>query len=358
MKKITRTLILALTVVGLAACEEENVTPTTDPSNGAYALVLNEGGNGANNTSISRLELGSGNIDNNWFSNANGRGLGDLGQDMIAYGSKVYAVVSNSNSVEVIKPESGLSTRIDMGDRMPRYIAASGSKLYVSCYNPHSVVRIDTATCEIEATWSLTRGFNPEGIAVAQGKIFVVSSWTADESYNYSYDSVAYVIDENNATVPTAITVGCNPQKIVKIDDNRLLVCYSGDYGGRPAGSAIIDATTLTVSQTNQELAGADVYNGTVYGYASTWTEGSDGSWSQSIGYFTLDPATMTSAPMLESCGITNPYGIAVNPDNGDIYILSGDYGVKGDVNCFTQSGTLRFKSEAGYYPKVALFFN
>ncbi|MBQ6096668.1 MAG: hypothetical protein IJK99_02865 [Bacteroidales bacterium] len=75
-------------------------------------LVLNEGGWGKNNAGISRVNVASGNCTPNFFADNNGRGLGDVAQDLIIAGGKAYATVTFSNSLEVMDPATGKSTRI------------------------------------------------------------------------------------------------------------------------------------------------------------------------------------------------------------------------------------------------------
>ncbi len=79
---------------------------------GDRLLVLDEGNWSANEAEISRVEVAAGTAQVNFFSAANGRGLGDVGQDMIRYGGKVYVTVTFSNSLEVVDPLTGRSTRI------------------------------------------------------------------------------------------------------------------------------------------------------------------------------------------------------------------------------------------------------
>ncbi len=356
MKHITRILCIGLLAMSVAACEKENnaePTPTPSPEK-VNALVLNEGGWGANDASISGLITTSGVIDNDWFENANGgRKLGDVAQDMMVYGSKIYATVTYSNSLEVIDPKTGASIRVDMGDRNPRYIAAEGGKIYVTCYNPCSVVRVDTTSLAIDATCTLGE-FHPEGIAIAQGKAFVASSVTADYS---TYDNKVYVIDLATFANPETMIVGTNPGVVKKVSDNQLLVCYAGNYSDIPAGSALINASTMEVRQTNQELAGASIYNGMIYGYASTWVEQPSGEWVQTVGFFSLDPNTLASSSLSFLSDVASPYGIDINPVNGDFFVTESVSGANGNVYCYSQSGNRRYTIEAGVFPKKVVFF-
>ncbi len=356
MKHLSRILLATMAVFIFTACEKDNTDPsgstdtvptdTIPPTPDAFALVLNEGNYGSNNASVSRLNLATGAIDNNWFDRANGRGLGNQAQDMIVYGSKVYITVTESNSLEVLNPATGISNRIDMGSRKPRSIAAADGKLYITCYNPCSVIRVDTASLTVEATCTLGE-FRPEGIAIAQGKAFVASSYQGN-----TYDNHLYVVDLTTFANPTTVTVGMNLSNVKRISDNKVIVSWIGNYGDIPSGSAIVDATTLAVTNTGEALQKMDVYNGKVYGYSVEY----DADWNETNSWkvITADGSAETF-PFAVSLD-ANAYGININPANGDFYLTSSSYTTNGDVYSFTPSGTRRFKVEAGSIPSKILF--
>jgi hypothetical protein len=336
------------------SCEKENNgNDTPNPEGTVSALILNEGSWGSNNSSLTAIDIEEGEVVSaDWFSSKNGRGLGDVVQDMLQYGSKIYVTVTFSNSLEVIDAKSGTSQRVDMGNRKPRYIAADGGKLYITCYNPCSVVRVDTATLAIEATCPLG-SFQPEGIAISRGKAFVASSNISDAAGNYSYDNKLYVVDLATFANPTTVTVGCNPQEPMVLTDGKIIVNCWGDYGTQPAGTAIVDVNSLDVTQTGQALTKMSVYGGKAYGYATTY----DASYNQTVNYVGINSdGTVADFPFTFSVS-GNPYGITLNPTNGDIYVMTdGNYTANGTVYCFTQSGDLRFMLEAGMLPKKVVF--
>ena len=241
-----------LCCICLTACEKPvandlgqvNAAPDASPR----VLLLNEGSWGSNNSSLTMIDNSRNMLDNHWFEEANGRGLGDVAQDIIAYGQRVYATVTFSNSLEVINPATGQSIRIDLGDRTPRYLAAEGGKLFVTCYRPHSVIRIDTATLAVEASCILG-AYNPEGIAAVGGRLFVASSYVQTNNSTYRRDSLLYVVDPAAMRVDTTLVVGLNPQAVVDIDGRFIAVNYNGDYTDGSNGTAIVDATTLDVFQ-------------------------------------------------------------------------------------------------------------
>ena len=358
MKHFTFHLLpFTLAALLLVSCEKDNRNENSDAeidvtTGATKVLVLNEGNWGSNNATISALDPRHREINVDWFASVNGRGLGDVAQDMISYGTKVYVTVTFSNSLEVIDPKSGNANRIDMGSRKPRYLAADGGKLYITCYSPCSVVRVDTSTLAIEATCTLG-DFQPEGIAISQGKAFVASSNISDASGNYTFDDKLYVIDLSTFANPTTVTVGLNPQEVMEIADGKLIVNYWGDYKSQPAGAALVDVSTLAVSQTGQALNKMAVYNGKAYGYSTTY----DASYNQTINYIVVNAdgsvAAFPFTPSLDE----NPYGLSIDPKNGYFYLFTdGNYSTNGSVYCFSPTGQKCFVREAAILPKKAIF--
>jgi len=345
---------LLAAVLCLVSCEKplptDNGNNHVNPTATQRMLVLNEGAWGRNDASLTYIDNADGTMQNLWFANTNGRGLGDVAQDIIIYGSRAYVTVTFSNSLEIIDTATGISTRIDLGDRTPRYIAASGGKLFVTCYRPHSVVRIDTATLAVEATCILG-SFNPEGIAAVAGRLFVASSYVQTANSSYRRDSLLYVVDPVTMQIDTTLVVGLNPQLVVGIDDNLLAVTYTGDYSDGSDGAAIVDATTLAVHHLDIPLTGICAANGQLYGYHRI------GYGAESTAtYYRISTSTYAAATIPLTLG--NPYGISVDPLNDDIYIFSdGDYTANGDIYCYSSAGALRWQSEAGILPKKAIFF-
>ncbi len=346
--------VLGFSVFFFMACEK-----TLEPEHGQFqsaadasprVLLLNEGSWGSNSASLTFIDNAHDTLYNSWFELANGRGLGDVAQDIVVYGSKAYVTVTFSNSLEVIDTATGHSTRIDLGDRTPRYIAADGGKLYVTCYRPHSVIRIDTATLAIEAT-CLIGAYNPEGIAAAGGRLFIASSYIQTSNSSYRRDSLLYVVDPIAMQVDTTLVVGLNPQLVVDIDGRYLAVNYSGDYTEGSNGTAIVDATTLTVSQMGLQLTGMCAANGRLYGFSR---EGY--SQESTATYHIFDPTTSHLSTLTALLSNT-PYGISVDPRNSDIYVFTdGNYTATGDIMCYSSTGTLRWQASAGRLPRKTVF--
>lgn len=343
MKK--QILLLAACALLLTVGCEKDPKPTPDANDGRYAYVLNEGMWGGNNAEISRINITDGTIEANWFSQANGRGLGDLGQDLIHYGSRLYAVVNNSNTVEVIDPATGRSVKqISMGTRGPRYVAAHKGKLYVTCYDK-TVVRIDTATLAIEATCPLS-GMQPEQLCVLQDKLYICNAWQYDENGTAVYDNTLSVVDLASFTEVDKITVGTNPGRIKALPGGRLLVACTGDYYLEPATTLVLDLNTgnqtaLTQAATNMDISGNDIYF-----YSTAY----DANWNPTANFFHMNHTDLQPTPILEQLGSTlsNAYGINYDATSGKLFICNSPYDAAADVYCFDKEGNQLFCLEAG----------
>lgn len=340
------------TVVGIAllfaGCKKPNEAEEANmPERGA--IVLNEGGWGNNEAELSVIDFSDMSITNSAFAKLNGRGLGDVAQDAVVYGGKIYVAVWGSNNIEVIDRKSGKSTQINMGSRGPRYIACDGGKVYVSCYTPESVVRIDTATLQIEATCQLS-GLRPEGLCIAGGNIYVVNCWMQDASGNPIYDSTMSIVSIASFTETQKITVGVNPQKIKLLDNNHVVISYTGDYEEVQGGVAIVDLGDLSIRRINSAISNMDTYGGKIYYYAHNFGQAWNGQ-IRVIDGTTLQESTVTVSETSIYSAQYYPYAINVSPNTGEIYIAGAQYGANGDIYCFTQSGSLKWKLEAGPLP-------
>lgn len=330
-----------------AACEKTPPTPENPNAGGPYAYLLNEGYWGGNNAEISRVNIADGSIEADWFSKSNGRGLGDVAQDLARYGGKLYATVYMSNVVEVIDPATGLSIKqIDFGSRGPRYMACHHGMVYVSCYD-RSVVSIDTATLCISGSCAIS-GMQPEQLCVLGGKLYVCNSWQYGDGGSFLYDNTLSVIDLETFAETGKIEVGYNPNRIRALDGNRLVVVCAGDYDAHPAETLVLDITDNTIRQHPIAATNLEVWNGDIYCYAVAYDE----NWNTATAFY------RNETPILQDFGgkLNDAYGISINPANGDLYISNSPYGANGDLYCITAEGVERWHTEAGNYASKVVF--
>ena len=133
-------------------------THVTDEVREGGLYVLCEGNMGSNKARLDYMNLHSGEYYANWYGSQNPhqlKELGDVGNDIQAYGGRLYAVINCSHKVEVMDGQARHIGQVDIPNC--RYLAFKGNKAYVSAYvgsvaTPEmlgSVFEVDTATLEI-----------------------------------------------------------------------------------------------------------------------------------------------------------------------------------------------------------------
>ena len=347
--------VLVLLAVCALACRKKPVTPDnpTVERNGLY--VMNEGVWNYNNSTISYYNLNAGEVTTDIFTAVNHRGLGDTGNDLQRYGSKLYCVVNTSENVQVMDFYTAkVVGTVPLQGKSPRRICFSGSKAYVSCFDG-TVVRFDTASLAVEAT--VTVGPNPEGVCIANGKLYVANTG----GYNApDYGTTVSVIDLNTFTVTKDISVVLNPTRLyVSPDQQDIYLISSGDYGVyfdiKSCLQKISPVTDEVVQTYNFELNNLAFYGNSAYFYSYDFN-----SEEYTIQVFDLATETIVNSHFITDGTTLNiPYGIVVNPQNGDVYISDAqNFTVNGDVYCFGQDGKKKFSFEVGVNPSTMVFLN
>ncbi len=334
--------------------QNQGEIPTEDEFTKLY--ILSEGLFNMNNSALAMYNLASGELVKDFFLTKNKRGLGDTANDMALYGSKLWVVVNVSSQIEVLDATTGKSLkRIPMFDnkqiaRQPRYIAFHGNKAYV-CSFDGTVARIDTASLEIDALVEVGR--NPDGVAITNGKIYVSNSGGLSFP---DYDNTVSVIDIESFTEIKKITVAVNPSHIHADSEGDVYVVSRGDYGATGYRFQRINAFTDTLEET---FEGLNVLNFTIHqniAYLYNYNFFTGNSW---VKLFDCKTETVINEQFIsDGTAIQTPYGINVNPHNGDVYLTDAkSFIMWGDVLCFDRNGKLKFRiNEIGLNPNKVVF--
>src|ERR1700733_6442425 len=150
MKKIKFSLLAIALIASVISCKKDDKPAPVPPvvTTGVYAL--NEGSFNGNNTTLTYYDFSTSTPTTDFYHNANGSGLGDTGNDMIIYGSKLYIVMNVSSYLEIDEALTAKNIKkIDLKTassqpRTPRYIVAYKNKVLVSSWDG-TVAVIDTA---------------------------------------------------------------------------------------------------------------------------------------------------------------------------------------------------------------------
>jgi len=364
---------IALLILGvwLSSCREDELIFLSDSTKVSQPMVgskitgfyqLNEGNMGMNRATIDYFDYTTGYYTRDIFSERNPtivKELGNVGNDIKIYGNKVYAVINCSNYIEVFDVHTAIHVK---EIRVPncRYMAFNGGKAYISSYsgpveiNPNAekgfVAEIDTVTLEL--TRKVEVGYQPDEIAVYDGKLYVANSG----GYRVpNYDRTVSVIDLETFKEIKKIDVGINLHRI-KIDKRGYLYVSSrGDYYDTPPNLYVIDTRTeKVVKETGIPVSDMWLDDDLLYYYSVAYNKYTGGN---EITYGILDTRTMEQiSDKVITDGtdrdILIPYGIAVNPETKEIFISDAqNYVVTGYVYCYSPEGRLKWRTEGGNIP-------
>ena len=405
-KSIKRSLLLCIIVTAillLTSCRGDDITFPAEyevlpieprelssfaPNEPIGMYLLNEGNMGSNKATIDYLDFCNGCYIRNIYGERNPnviKELGDVGNDIQIYGNRLYAVINCSHKVEVM--DARTCRRIGQVD-IPncRYICFHAGKAYVSSYvgpisiDPNAqlgaVFEVDTATLEI--TRKVTVGYQPEELVVHDEHIYVVNS---GGYRGPDYDSTMSVISLKDFRQVQKIPVCLNPHRLRKDQYNRLWITSRGDHkevqpqltcftpisnssserpiGGTPSNSHSVASYNLSPSE-------MVIIGDSMYYYGSHWNEQ---TMSNTITYGVLNiqyPIPNTQYPISNirplitdetEKNIKIPYGIQVNPYNGDIYITDAkNYVSSGQLHCYSREGKRKWSVRTGDIPAHMCF--
>ncbi|KAA6350597.1 hypothetical protein EZS27_002080 [termite gut metagenome] len=364
MSTIKYILLPLLLCMLFHACDDmadinEDLNEETFPAESGTAelYILCEGLFNLNNSSLVRYTFDNHTVVPDYFRQINRRGLGDTANDMAIYGSKLYIVVNVSSQLEIVDLHTGhslhrLSLTTGSGSsRQPRHIAFDAGKAYI-CSFDGTVARMDTASYQIEA--QIKAGRNPDGICVQNNKLYVSNSGGLDSP---NYDNTVSVIDIPSFTEIKRITVGDNPGKICADAYGDVYVAVRGNPDDNNQSFIRIDSRTDNVADRyTDRVMNFTIDNDIAYLYYYDYT-----TQSSSIKVFDIQTETVLRENFItDGTRITTPYGINVNPYNGNVYITDAyNYTVTGDVLCFNPQGKLQFRlNGAGINPNTIVFSN
>ena len=332
--------------------------------------LLNEGNMGSNKATIDYLDFSKGIYIRNIYGERNPnviKELGDVGNDIQVYGNRLYAVINCSHKVEVMDLHT--CRRIGQID-IPncRYIRFHGDKAYISSYvgpvsiDPNAqlgaIFEVDTATLRI--TRQVTVGYQPEEFEIIGNYLYVANS---GGYHAPDYDSTLSVVDLTDFRQVKKIPVCINPHRVRKDQYNRLWITSRGDHKDVQPQLVCLSMlhNTTPYYTTLHHISPSEmvIVGDSMYYYGAHWN---DEIMSNQITYGVLNiqyPITNTQSFITDGTekNIKIPYGIQVNPYNGDIYITDAkNYVSSGQLHCYSRDGKRKWSVRMGDIPAHMCF--
>ena len=362
MKKFWFIMILAMFV--FYSCREDelvvpteydiiNDTPLPNSKVRGFYLV-NEGNMGSNKCTLDYFDYQTGLYARNFYAERNPnviKELGDVGNDIQIYGSKLYVVVNCSHKVEVLNARTGV--RIGQVN-IPncRYIRFYKGAAYVSAYvgpvliDPTApkgaVYKVDTTSLAVKA--KVTVGYQPEEMEIIDDYMYVANSGGYRPPV---YDNTVSVIQMEDFKQVQQIPVGINLHRLKKDKYKKLWVTSRGNYENvpsrlfvlskRPGYNQMIVTDTIPVACSNMAF-----YGDSLYYYATEWNNYTQKN-TINYGIINIKTKKVVSKNFITDGSekdITIPYGIAIHPETGDIFVTDAkNYVSSGTLYCFDRNG-------------------
>lgn len=383
MKRFSLFYIACLILAVVSSCREDfyiipsqnqdtGVAPTRGNILGMY--VLNEGNMGSNKASIDFLDLDENKPTvhylRNIYSERNPnvvKELGDVGNDIKIYGSKLWIVVNVSNKVEVATADSCKRiTQINIPNC--RYLAFKDGFAYVSSYvgpvkfdkdAPLGMVyKVDTV--DFKKKDSVVVGYQPEELCIVDNKLYVANSggYRAPK-----YDYTLSEIDLATFKEIRKIKVGLNPHHCQVDHYGQIWVTSRGNYNDVPSRIYRLykgrNQLYEVMDSIDTPVSGLSIVGDSLYYYGSAWNNATA---TNNISYGLINvrshkiiDTNLFSAPQLKT--ITMPYGIIVNPTDRDFYLMDAkNYVSSGSLLHFKPDGTYDWTVQTGDIPGHATF--
>ncbi len=349
----------------MTSCSDDD-EPTWDDSGSKVDLpndrmfILNAGSYGDNNSNVSLYDIDGGTVVDDLFYKQNGQMLGDTGQDIIEYDDHIYVAVYGSNylsklnaaGVEEARQSFASDSELQGG---VRYIAAENGYIYAS-FHGGVVAKINASSLAVEKKIT-NLGANLEGVAIENGNLYVANSYSVsvnpDTGRNvYTYLDEMFVINLSSFTLSSTstLTVATNPNQVLEEDDKVFLIGW-GNYGSIGYQFQMIEPKNnnkiTTLATATMMAAGNDI----VY-LVNSETDWSTYTTTNTFTYYDIkngkyvDSTFLNNAP--EELGSASIYMMAVDDENGDIYIGTSDYVTNGDIYRFSSNGTYVTKFDSG----------
>ena len=382
MRRIFYMLAVAVIAVVSSCRNDDVVIPPTPEDTGKPSVKgkvvgmyeLNEGVMGFNKATLDYLDLSADGPTAQYMRNIypsrnpdDVKELGDVGNDVKVYGSKLWMVINCSNKVVVASVDDcRRQGQVDIPNC--RYLAFHDGYAYVSSYvgpvdrsqdSPlGSVYKVDTTSLSIVGRVDV--GYQPDEMAVLDGKLYVANSGGYRAP---NYDRTVSVIDLATFREERKIDVDINLFRCKADKYGQLWVSSRGDtydvpsrlYWLRKDQSGRMEKAGCI----NHNVSDYCIVGDSLYFIAAEW---SSIMMDNTISYgivnvrtHELVSQTLSSAP--ELAAVEMPYGIIVNPYERDFYVMDAkNYLSSGELLHFKADGSFDWKVSTGDIPGHAAF--
>ena len=321
--KFLALLALAMSAVFTSCDNDDDVWNTTgggkvEMESPCRAFILNEGSWKKNNSNIIYFDWASGKVNPSCvFTQQNGKGLGDTGNDIITVdGNRMVVAVNMSNYVTLLDGYGVEKSRVSFESYknlgQVRSVVEDDGIVYATSYGGY-VSRLRIQGDQLVYMDSLRVGDRPEDIAEEDGKLYVTLQGTNyDDNRLAMYDNPWGVYDPAKGTYTEL-----GHASAIGVGDDVIYTANSVTDWSTHATTTTLGSYNVKTGQTN-------------------------------ANFFKNAPAELATVTV---------YSISVNPYDGRIYVATSDYSTDGKVYVFSAQGNYeREFSSCGLNPNKIVF--
>lgn len=342
-------------------------------------ILLNEGNWQTDNGRITYFENGVVKS-NQWFRDINGFKLGDTPNDIIQINDNLIAIALNwSNIIQFITPQ-GVAVAATENVPNNRKLVSDGRYVYASSYGHECetvngmeyfekgyVAKIDTKTFEVVAATEV--GYEPEGIALYKGHLFVANSGGYAFQEDHDYETTVSILNAETMEIVKEIDTGfINLYGKMSQSGKYLCINSAGDHYNVSSAAIIIDCDKALGNQHCFQALDIAANCSTTARDGSFIAIGS--SFSYVTGDYKFNYATINPEEVMQSGGKSGvkedclpgtivsdlkkmgmPYDFFVNPYTGYIYST--------DAGSFASAGQMyQWNPEGKFIGKYKVYIN
>ena len=336
-------------------------------SSDEYVILLNEGNWQSDNGQVSLIRNHE--ITNQWFKKVNNTKIGDTPEDIIYIPDRNLLAISVnwSNIIYFIRPNGKLVAQTENVPNCRHMCTDDKGYLYITSYAHETalgetyergyVAKIDLNTYGIVSTIEV--GYEPEGIAFYNGKLYVANTGGYSFSESHSYEHTVSVIDCLTWTkIKDTEILTKSGEPVINLYGEMsqcgpyLCINSPGDYNSVSPATVIYNCdddsynviegmpctyNTTTVNNKFFIVGSQYSYNTNEYAY---YTYTIDPVTMERVNGYETSAGTVSNAPLDVISNMQNPYCVYENPYTGHLYAADAkSYTSAADVFEFDSKG-------------------
>lgn len=293
--------------------------------------VVNEGGYGYGNASVSLYDPGSSQVIEDLYRAQNNSDAGDVAQSLTFLNNHFYLVVNNSDKILVCSEEFKKTGQINsLGS--PRYLLQiTNQKAYISDYNAGviSILNLTTNT----KTGSIPCSGWTERMTLIYNKAFITN-------LRRKY---VYIVNTLSDQITDSVEVGINAASIVLDKNDKIWVLSAGDKDNNIAGRL------SRIHPVSHQVEYSVAFNGGSPGnLCLNKTKDTLYFLNDDIFRMAVSETTLPASPFVAK-GTKNFYGLGVNPNDCNIYAADAlDFSQRSNIYIYSPSGEQKTFFKAG----------